>query len=227
MNILLLEDDLILSAELTKFLENNRFSVKKVYDGESFITELKQNQPYDLYLLDINVPKISGLEVCEKIREQDHNTPIIIISANGDISDKKNAFGRLADDFLVKPFQFEELLLRISSLLRRNSNNNPAADEVITVADLIINKTEQKVFRNGNEINLTVKEFQLLAYLADAQGRTVSKQQITENVWEHNFNTNTNTVEVYINFLRKKIDKDFSVKLIHTRSGFGYYLNPS
>ncbi|OWK73330.1 DNA-binding response regulator [Flavobacteriaceae bacterium JJC] len=227
MNILLLEDDLILSAELTKFLENNRFSVKKVYDGESFITELKQNQPYDLYLLDINVPKISGLEVCEKIREQDHNTPIIIISANGDISDKKNAFGRLADDFLVKPFQFEELLLRISSLLRRNSNNNPTADEVITVADLIINKTEQKVFRNGNEINLTVKEFQLLAYLADAQGRTVSKQQITENVWEHNFNTNTNTVEVYINFLRKKIDKDFSVKLIHTRSGFGYYLNPS
>ncbi|MBU4537011.1 MAG: response regulator transcription factor [Weeksellaceae bacterium] len=227
MNILLLEDDLILSAELTKFLENNRFSVKKVYDGESFITELKQNEHYDLYLLDINVPKISGLEVCEKIREEDQNTPIIIISANGDISDKKNAFSRLADDFLVKPFQFEELLMRISSLLRRNSNNNPAADEIISIADLIINKTEQKVFRNGNEISLTVKEFQLLAYLAEAQGRTVSKQQITEHVWEHNFNTNTNTVEVYINFLRKKIDKDFAVKLIHTRSGFGYYLNPS
>ena len=98
--------------------------------------------------------------------------------------------------------------------------------DIIRIDDLIINKTDQKVFRAGIEIALTLKEFQLLVYLAEAQGRTVSKQQITENVWEHNFNTNTNTVEVYINFLRKKLDKDFKVKLIHTRSGFGYYLNP-
>lgn len=225
MNILLLEDDLILSAELGKFLENNRFSVKKVYDGDLFLREVRQNN-YDLYLLDINVPKINGLDVCQKIREEDKNTPIIMISAYGDISDKKDAFNLLADDYLVKPFQFEELLMRINSLLRRKNANNQNADEIITIQNLIINKTEQKVFRNGNEIILTVKEFQLLVYLAEAQGRTVSKQQITEHVWEHNFNTNTNTVEVYINFLRKKIDKDFDVKLIHTRSGFGYYLSP-
>lgn len=225
MNILLLEDDPILSAELGKFLENNRFSVKRVYDGDLFLREVRQNN-YDLYLLDINVPKINGLDVCQKIREEDKNTPIIMISAYGDISDKKDAFNLLADDYLVKPFQFEELLMRINSLLRRKNANNQNADEIITIQNLTINKTEQKVFRNGNEIILTVKEFQLLVYLAEAQGRTVSKQQITEHVWEHNFNTNTNTVEVYINFLRKKIDKDFDVKLIHTRSGFGYYLSP-
>lgn len=148
-----------------------------------------------------------------------------MISAYGDLSDKKDAFNRLADDYLVKPFQFEELLMRIQSLVRRNNTQDKAVDEIFSIEDLTINKTDQKVFRGGKEIALTVKEFQLLVFLAEAQGRTVSKMQITEHVWEQNFNTNTNTVEVYINFLRKKIDKDFTVKLIHTRSGYGYYLN--
>jgi DNA-binding response OmpR family regulator len=225
MNILLLEDDLILSAELCKFLESNHFTCDKIYDGETFLRQIR-NSSYDLYLLDINVPKINGLEVCQTVRSFDKNTPIIIISAYGDLSDKKDAFTRLADDYLVKPFQFEELLLRMNSLLRRKTPSETNDQELIRVDDLIVNKTEQKVYRGGNEISLTLKEFQLLVYLAEAQGRTVSKQQITEHVWEHNFNTNTNTVEVYINFLRKKIDKDFKVKLIHTRSGFGYYLSP-
>lgn len=224
MKILLLEDDLILSTELAAFLEDSEFEVKKVYDGDLFLQEVQQNS-YDIYLLDINVPKVSGLEVCEKIREEDQNTPIIMISAYGDLSDKKDAFNRLADDYLVKPFQFEELLMRIQSLVRRNNTQDKIVDEIFSIEDLTINKTDQKVFRGGQEIALTVKEFQLLVFLAEAQGRTVSKMQITEHVWEQNFNTNTNTVEVYINFLRKKIDKDFAVKLIHTRSGYGYYLN--
>ncbi|KQR93708.1 two-component system response regulator [Chryseobacterium sp. Leaf180] len=224
MKILLLEDDLILSAELCKFLESNHFVCDKVYDGDSFLRKIQGNT-YDFYLLDINVPKINGLDVCQTIRSFDKTTPIIIISAYGDISDKKDAFSRLADDYLVKPFQFEELLLRMNSLLRRKLPSENSDQDLIVIDDLMINKTEQKVFRAGQEIALTLKEFQLLTYLAEAQGRTVSKQQITENVWEHHFNTNTNTVEVYINFLRKKIDKDFKVKLIHTRSGFGYYLN--
>lgn len=225
MNILLLEDDLILSAELCRFLESNNFNCDKIFDGETFLRQIK-NSTYDLYLLDINVPKINGLDVCQTIRSFDKNTPIIIISAYGDISDKKDAFTRLADDYLVKPFQFEELLLRINSLLRRKAPSDNSDQDILRIDDLIINTTEQKVYRGGNEITLTLKEFQLLVYLAEAQGRTVSKQQITEHVWEHNFNTNTNTVEVYINFLRKKIDKDFKIKLIHTRSGFGYYLSP-
>ncbi|MGU3375362.1 response regulator transcription factor [Chryseobacterium sp. M5A1_1a] len=225
MNILLLEDDLILSAELCRFLESNNFVCDKIYDGETFLRQIK-SKTYELYLLDINVPKINGLDVCQTIRSFDKNTPIIIISAYGDLSDKKDAFTRLADDYLVKPFQFEELLLRINSLLRRKMPSDSSDQDILRVDDLIINKTEQKIYRGGNEITLTLKEFQLLVYLAEAQGRTVSKQQITEHVWEHNFNTNTNTVEVYINFLRKKIDKDFKIKLIHTRSGFGYYLSP-
>ena len=225
MRILLLEDDLILSAELSKFLEDNNFEVKRVYDGNLFLSEVKQNN-YELFLLDINVPKTNGLEVCEKIREEDKNTPIIMISAYGDLSDKKDAFNRLADDYLVKPFQFEELLMRMNSLIRRRSSDKNVSEKVITIEDLKINKTEQKVFRKGKEIILTVKEFQLLLLLAENPGKTFSKQQISEMVWQHNFNTNTNTVEVYINFLRKKIDKGFDVRLIHTRSGFGYFLNP-
>ncbi|HCN11441.1 MAG TPA: DNA-binding response regulator [Chryseobacterium sp.] len=225
MRILLLEDDLILSAELSKFLEDNNFEVKRAYDGNLFLSEVKQNK-YELFLLDINVPKTNGLEVCEKIREEDKNTPIIMISAYGDLSDKKDAFNRLADDYLVKPFQFEELLMRMNSLIRRRSSDKNVSEKIITIEDLKINKTEQKVFRKGKEIILTVKEFQLLLLLAENPGKTFSKQQISEMVWQHNFNTNTNTVEVYINFLRKKIDKGFDVKLIHTRSGFGYFLNP-
>lgn len=226
MKILLLEDDLILSKELTKFLEDSAFEVTKVFEGNSVEIEMKQNN-FDIFLLDINVPNLDGLKVCEKIREYDANTPIIMISAFGDLSSKKEAFGFFANDYLVKPFQFEELLMRINSLLRRKDTNDQSSDDIIKIEDLIINKTEQKVFRNGQEIMLTVKEQRLLIFLAEAQGRTVSKQQITEYVWEHNFNTNTNTVEVYINFLRKKIDKDFDLKLIHTRSGFGYYLSPA
>ncbi|MGS0749076.1 response regulator transcription factor [Halpernia sp. GG3] len=224
MKILLLEDDLILSTELTKFLEESGFEVTKVFEGDSVEIAMKQNS-FDIFLLDINVPKLDGLKVCEKIRSSEKNIPIIMISAFGDLSSKKEAFGFLANDYLVKPFQFEELLMRINSLLRRKDTNDQSLDDIIKIEDLLINKTEQKVFRNGQEIMLTVKEQRLLIFLAEAQGRTVSKQQITEYVWEHNFNTNTNTVEVYINFLRKKIDKDFELKLIHTRSGFGYYLS--
>lgn len=222
MKVLLLEDDMILTAELMKTLENKGHLCDNVFDGEQFLSTFK-NKDYDIYLLDINVPKVDGLQVCEFIRKNDQETPIIIISAYGDISDKKKAFERLADDYLVKPFQFDELLLRMESLQRRRKNETE--EEVLKIEDLYINKKLQTVERGGNKIVLTMKEFQLLLYLAEAQGRTVSKQQITEHVWEHNFNTNTNTVEVYINFLRKKIDKDYDVKLIHTRSGFGYYLS--
>lgn len=226
LKVLLLEDDVVLSNELAKFLESHHISCCRVFDGDLFLRELRHKE-FDLYLLDINVPKINGLDVCQKIRLKDQNTPIIMISAYGDLSDKKDAFSRLADDYLVKPFQFEELLMRMNSLLRHKKTSLPQDDETLMIADLLINKNTQKVFRSGKEIGLTLKEFQLLLYLAEAQGRTLSKQQITEQVWQHNFNTNTNTVEVYINFLRKKIDRDYDLKLIHTRSGFGYFLSPS
>lgn len=130
-----------------------------------------------------------------------------------------------SNDLMIKSFHFEELLMRIQLLVRRNNALEKIVDEIFSIEDLTINKTDQKVFSGGQQIALTVKEFQLLVFLAEASGRTVSKQQITEYVWEQNFNTNTNTVETYINFSRKKIDKNFTVKLIHTRFGYGDYLN--
>lgn len=223
MKILLLEDDLILSAELGKFLENNEITCERVYDGDQFLKRI-QKESYDIYLLDINVPKINGLAICEKIRLHDKNTPIIMISAYGDLTDKKEAFQKLADDYLVKPFQFEELLIRMQALLRRNNFSEHHSAEVLRIEDLVIYKEQQKVFREDKEINLTLKEYQLLLLLAESPGKIFSKQAISELVWDINFSTNTNTIEVYINFLRKKIDRDFPIKLIHTRSGFGYYL---
>lgn len=223
MKILLLEDDPVLSTELIKFLQHENYSVSNVSDGMSFLTEI-QKQKFDIYLLDINVPKMNGLEVCRKIREKDRQTIIIIISAYGELSDKRKAFENLADDYLVKPFQFEELQMRISALQRRKATDHNKAEHRIAIADLEILKNEQKVFRGGKEINLTVKEYFLLLLLAEAPGRIFSKQQISEKVWDIHFSTNTNTIEVYINFLRKKIDRDFATKLIHTRPGFGYYL---
>lgn len=223
MKILILEDDAILAAEIRKFLENNNYQCKNVYDGELFLKELNKDK-YDFYLLDIKVPKIDGLMVCKKIRITDKDTPIIIISAYGDISDKREAFQNLADDYLVKPFQFEELLMRMDALKRRNASYHEETADIIKIADLQIDRAQQKVYRGGNEINLTVKEYLLLLLLAESPGKIFSKQQISEKVWDINFSTNTNTIEVYINFLRKKIDKNYDVKLLHTRSGFGYYL---
>ncbi|MEN2434379.1 response regulator transcription factor [Weeksellaceae bacterium A-14] len=223
MKILVLEDDAVLAAELRKFLEANHYQCKNVYDGELFLKEV-QKDTYDYYLLDINVPKIDGIEVCKRVRATDRDTPIIIISAYGDISDKREAFQSLADDYLVKPFQFEELLMRMDALKRRKSAPDISGSDIIRIADLVMDRNGQKVYRGGKEISLTVKEYMLLLLFAESPGRIFSKQQISEKVWDINFSTNTNTIEVYINFLRKKIDKDFDVKLIHTRSGFGYYL---
>ena len=146
-----------------------------------------------------------------------------MLTAFGQIEDKVEAFNNGADDYLVKPFHFDELYIRINSLMRRNQNPQ-LSDEVITIEDLQINVSELKVTRGGAEINLTPKEYQLLLLLAKAKGKPVSKQTISDIVWDLNFETGTNTIEVYINFLRKKMDKNFDVKLIHTRPGFGYYL---
>lgn len=186
MRILLLEDDLVLSSEISTFLASNDILCETSSDGEEFLT------------------KTTG-------------------AAYDDISDKKDAFLRKADDYLVKPFLLEELLLRINSLLRRREAPKKE-EEKIVIDDLEILPADGKVYRAGNEINLTVREFQLLKLLADANGRTLSKQHISDQVWQNQFQTTNNTIEVYINFLRKKIDKDFKHKLIHTRPGFGYYL---
>jgi len=222
MKILLLEDDFKLSSEIKVFLQEKHFDCDAVYDGNLFIKQFT-NAAYDVFILDINVPGVNGLEVCSLVRQSDKSTPIIMLTAFGQIEDKVEAFNNGADDYLVKPFHFDELYIRINSLMRRNQNPQQS-DEIITVEDLQINVSELKVTRDGTEIYLTPKEYQLLLLLAKAKGKPVSKQSISDIVWDLNFETGTNTIEVYINFLRKKVDKNFDVKLIHTRPGFGYYL---
>ncbi len=222
MKILLLEDDFKLSSEIRIFLSGKQFECDVVYDGNFFLKQAKSDS-YDLYILDINVPGINGVEVCSNIRQSDKVTPIMMLTAFGEVEDKVLAFDQGADDYLVKPFHFDELYVRIQSLLRRNLKPQ-SGDIIITIEDLQINISEKKVTRGGNEIALSPKEYQLLLLLAQSKGRPVSKAYISEKVWDINFETGTNTIEVYINFIRKKIDRDFEVKLIHTRPGFGYYL---
>ncbi|MDP4270905.1 MAG: response regulator transcription factor [Bacteroidota bacterium] len=222
MKVLLLEDDFKLSSEVRVFLEEKKMECDAVYDGNLFMKQFRQAE-YDLLILDINVPGINGMEVCAQVRQVNKVTPIIMLTAFGEIEDKVDAFNRGADDYLVKPFHFDELFIRIQSLMRRQLQPQNA-DEIIKIENLEINLSEKKVYRDSNEISLSPKEYQLLVLLAGANGRTVSKQTISESVWDINFETGTNTIEVYINFLRKKIDRDFSPKLIHTRPGFGYYL---
>lgn len=220
--ILLLEDDPILSKEISEFLSAYDIKCDCVFDGEIFFRQLRAEN-YQVFLLDINVPKLNGLDVCRNIRENDKTTPILMLTAYGDLTDKMDAFQLGADDYLVKPFHLEELHIRILSLLRR-SNTPQNSDEVITIEDLVINTSASTVKRNDTIIELTQKEYQLLLLLAKAKGRVLSKQSISEQLWDVHFDTNLNTIEVYINFLRKKIDRNFEQKLIHTRPGFGYYL---
>ena len=222
MKILLLEDDFKLSSEIKLFLLEKEFDCDAVYDGNLFMRQCK-TAAYDLFILDINVPGINGLEVCSQIRNRDQSTPILMLTAFGQIEDKVQAFNSGADDYLVKPFHFDELYIRINSLMRRNQKPQQS-DELLVIEDLQINVSSMKVSRGATEINLTPKEYQLLLLLAKARGKTVSKSTISDLVWDLNFETGTNTIEVYINFLRKKIDRNFDVKLIHTRPGFGYYL---
>jgi DNA-binding response OmpR family regulator len=222
MNILLLEDDFTLSKEIKLFLDNNSFECDCVYDGSLLLKQYRLKK-YDIILLDINVPSLNGLKVCQDIRKEDKKTPILMLTAFGEIEDKLTAFDKGADDYLVKPFHFEELLARIKSLLRRKETPQ-SEDQILKIADLIINIAEMKVFRAEKEINLSPKEYKLLNILANANGRVVGKQYIADQLWDYHIETNQNTIEVYINFLRKKIDKEFEPKLIHTKVGYGYFL---
>jgi DNA-binding response OmpR family regulator len=222
MNILLLEDDFTLSKEVSYFFESKSIQCDRVYDGSLLLQQFKL-KPYDAIVLDINVPGKNGLDVCHSLRLTDPKVPILMLSAFGEIDEKLTAFNNGADDYMVKPFHLEELLARVNSLLRRkdilHQKNN-----TYTIADLNIDIDNKEVTRAGTVINLTPKEFKLLVTLAQAGGKILSKQEIADKLWDYYIETNQNTIEVYINFLRNKIDKNHEIKLIHTKAGFGYYL---
>ena len=221
MKIFLLEDDQTLLKEIEKFLTIKNFESDSFFDGAMAIKHFNKDQ-YDLVILDINVPGQNGLEVCMNIRDKDKKVPILMLTAFGEIEDKLKAFNNGADDYLLKPCHFEELYARINSLLKRRAVPQIALD--LVVEDLIISNSEMSVKRAGIEIQLTPKEFKLLNILATANGKIVSKTTISEKLWDYQVITNQNTIEVYINSLRKKIDKNSTMKLIHTKVGYGYYL---
>jgi len=221
--LVLLEDDKKLAKEIKQFLSNHDFNCVEIYDGKE-LADTYSTLGAELFILDINVPGMTGIEVCKHIRQAGVNTPILMLTALGEVDDRVNALESGADDYLVKPFSFEELKARIKALLRRGSYLLQPDGEVIVIADLEVNTSEMSVKRNGKVIELTPKEYKLLEVLMKSKGKIVNRKTIVEGVWGINFETGTNAVEVYINFLRNKIDKGYDVKLIHNRSGYGYYV---
>lgn len=222
LQVLLAEDDPKLLAALTQELRAQGFVVHAAADGLQ-ASELIAHQSFDLAILDIGLPHKSGFELCTQLRQNSSVVPIMMLTALSAIDDKLEAFRTGADDYMVKPFHTRELMARVEVLLKR-ANRNLQTHDVLKIADLTLDLEAKTVTRAGKAIDLTAKEFSLLVALLQAGGRVLSKQQLSEKVWGLNFDTGTNTVEVYISFLRGKIDKNFPTKLVHTKAGFGYYL---
>jgi two-component system copper resistance phosphate regulon response regulator CusR len=220
--ILLAEDEPKLSLVIQEELNNCGFKTDVAFDGQVAEKLFSQHQ-YSLVLLDINLPYKNGLALCKEFRAANKNIPIIMLTALGELQDKMDAFGVGADDYIVKPFHFDELFARIKVSLKRTDAAETNV-KFLDVEDLHIDFSTKTVTRAGIEIPLTAKEFSLLSLLAANRGKVISKQEILEKVWDLNFDTGTNTIEVYISFLRNKIDKKFDEKLIHTKPGFGYYM---
>jgi len=219
MNILLIEDEVHVSAFIKKGLEEEGFHVDVAFDGYTG-NKLALQEVYDVILLDIILPQVNGLEVCRMLREEKIETPILMLTALGSTDNIVTGLKTGADDYLVKPFKFKELLARIDALIRRNQNRiiNP----VFKFAGLELNDSTKEVKRNGKVIKLTAREFSLLQYFINNLGIVKSRMQIMESVWGNTYDNNSNVVDVYVNYLRNKIDKDYSSKLIHTVTGMGY-----
>ncbi|WP_159467200.1 response regulator transcription factor [Dyadobacter sp. 3J3] len=222
--ILIVEDDRRIAQNIYRGLHAENFEAEIAYDG---ITgkNLALSKKFDLILLDVNLPGLKGYDVCQQIRVYKPSLPIIMLTAYGEIEDKVEGLNRGANDYIVKPFDFRELMARINAALRVSELNNPETEnQTLRIADLELNIGTKEVIRAGKSIELTAKEFALLEYFLLHRGRVVSKMDLAEHVWHLNFDPGTNVVEVYINYLRKKIDKNFDTKLIHTRPGLGYIM---
>jgi DNA-binding response OmpR family regulator len=221
--ILLVEDEKKIADTLSKGLKELDYQVETAYDGKVGLRIFKGGD-FKLVITDINMPGMNGYELTKNIRSNNQQIPIIMLTALNEIDDKIEGFDTGADDYLVKPFEFKELVARIRALLKRTLNVQLPAGSILTVADLELNLDNKEVIRNGKPISLTAKEFQLLEYLMRNRNRVVSRGDIAERVWNIDFDTRTNVIDVYVNFLRKKIDKDHENKLIHTYVGMGYIL---
>jgi DNA-binding response OmpR family regulator len=224
MNILVVEDEPKMAEYIKKGLEETGHIVTVAFDGmtgKSFAL----NCIYDVIVSDVNMPRMNGFELVETLRNEGINTPFLLLTAMGTINEKTIGYEAGADDYLVKPFEFAEFILRLNALSKRASSTYQPQN-ILKVADLELDLNLKVARRGGREIELTQKELLLLQYLIKNKSRVVSRVDIAEKVWGIHFDTGTNTIDVYINFLRKKIDKDFKKKLIHTVIGMGYVLKP-
>jgi DNA-binding response OmpR family regulator len=222
--ILIIEDDTRIAQNIFRVLQSENFDAEIARDGHTG-RQYALEKRFDLVLLDINLPGMDGYEVCRQIRRFKSALPIIMLTAYGEIEDKIQGFDRGANDYIVKPFDFRELLARINSAIRVYEIGNAGKSlKILRIADLEMNLDSKIVSRGGKFIELTAKEFALLEYLLSNREVVISKMDLAKNVWHLNFDPGTNLVEVYINYLRKKVDRDFEVKLIQTRPGLGYIL---
>jgi DNA-binding response OmpR family regulator len=222
MKILIVEDEQGIASFLQKGLNENGHETMIAYDGE-FALRLAMNHSFDVILLDLIIPKINGLEVCQKLRNEiGYSNSIIMLTALGTTDDVIEGLNNGADDYLVKPVKFRELIARLNSINRRKEK--VSATDLLLLDDLSVDLGKLEVKRAGKIITLTAREFNLLKYLMLNRNRVVSRVDILENVWEVNFDLGTNVIDVYINYLRKKIDKLHDTKLIHTVVGMGYIM---
>lgn len=221
--ILLVEDEHKIADALKLGLSEDGYYVETAYDG-TIGWKLFQQHSHDLVVLDINLPGINGYDLCKRIRNKNAQVPIIMLTALSSLNDKIEGYDSGADDYIIKPFEFKELLMKIRVLLKRSSHQNIPVGTMLKAGDLEMNLDSKEVKRGNTVINLTAKEFQLLEYLMRNKNRVVSRSDIAVNVWDIDFDTNTNVIDVYINYVRNKVDKKFDTKLIHTQVGMGYIL---
>jgi len=220
MRILVIEDEKKVANFIKKGLEEEHYAVDTAYDGEEGLYMAEVNE-YDLIVLDLMIPKVEGLEVLKRIRGKKNNTPVLVLTAKNTVEDIVKGLDAGCDDYLTKPFAFMEFLARVRALLRREKTDK---EPLLRIADLTLSPVTHKVMRKEREIELTSKEYALLEYFMRNPDKVLTRTMISEHVWDYHFDSMTNVVDVYVNYLRKKIDKDFEPKLIHTLRGIGYMM---
>lgn len=220
MRILVVEDEKDLNRVISKRLESEGYSVDRCFDGEEALDFIDVGE-FDAIIMDIMMPRINGIEVLKQMRSRNNTTPVLLLTARDGIGDRVNGLDAGADDYLIKPFAFEELLARIRVMTRKASGNST---NVFSAADLTMDLNSHTVVRGDVNINLSAKEFEILEYLLRNKGIVLSREKIENHVWDFDYSGGTNVVDVYIRYLRKKIDDNFEPKLIHTVRGCGYVL---
>jgi len=220
MRLLVVEDEKKVASFIKQGLEEEGYAVDVALDGQEGL-EMARDPVHDLIILDISLPKMDGLQLLKKLRQQKVNIPVLLLTVRATIEDKVLGLDAGADDYLTKPFAFQELVARVRALMRRQAEAGPT---LLQVADLMLDPARRVVSRGGEKVELTAKEFALLEYLMRNPGRVLTRTMIIEHVWNYDFDTMTNIIDVYVNYLRKKIDSGREPKLIHTVRGVGYVL---